>query len=148
MTPMTTLTLRKRKVPKTATFNKRRFHGIEAGYRSGLEEATAANLASRGIGAEYEKHKIKYTVPEREATYTPDFVLPNKIIIETKGRFTAADRKKHLLIQKQRPELDIRFLFQRSASRLSKKSKTTYADWCRQHGFIFADKVVPDEWLL
>ena len=36
--------------------------------------------------------------------YTPDFVLPNGIIIETKGRFTVADRRKHLLIKKQHPK--------------------------------------------
>lgn len=127
--------------------SERRYHGIRAGYRSGLEESTAENLAERGVSAEYEKKKIKYEVPPRTATYTPDFVLPNDVIIETKGRFTTADRKKHLLIQEQHPELDIRFLFQRSKSRLSKASKTTYADWCQRHGFRYADKTVPDEWL-
>lgn len=130
-----------------ARTSKHRYHGIEAGYRSGLEEVTAADLEQRGIAADYEKEKIKYVIPEREATYTPDFKLPNGIIVETKGRFTAEDRKKHLLIQKQHPEYDIRFLFQRSKSRLSKTSKTTYADWCRKHGFQFADKTIPEEWL-
>ena len=36
----------------------------------------------------------------RSITYTPDFVLPNGVIIETKGRFVAADRRKHLEIKK------------------------------------------------
>lgn len=132
-------------MPKTSS--KHRYHGIEAGYRSGLEESTADDLKRRGVEADYEKYKIKYAIPAREATYTPDFKLPNGVIVETKGRFTAADRKKHLLVQAQHPEIDIRFLFQRSASRLSKTSKTTYADWCRKHGFRFADKVIPEEWL-
>ena len=58
-------------------------------------------------------------------TYTPDFELPNGIIIESKGRFVAADRKKHLLVQKQHPELDIRFVFSNSKAKISKGSKTT-----------------------
>ena len=41
-------------------------------------------------------------------------MLYNGIIIETKGRFTAADRRKHLLVRKQHPHLDIRFVFENS----------------------------------
>jgi len=79
--------------------------------------------------------------------YTPDFLLPNGIIIETKGRFTPADRMKHLAIQKQHPNLDIRFVFSNSKSKLRKGAKTTYADWCDKNGFLYADKDVPQEWL-
>ena len=43
--------------------------------------------------------------------YIPDFVLDNGIIIETKGLFTSEDRRKHIEVQKQHPELDIRFVF-------------------------------------
>jgi hypothetical protein len=80
-------------------------------------------------------------------TYTPDFLLPNGIIIETKGMFTVADRRKHTLIKKQHPELDIRFVFENSKRRISKASKTTYAAWCEKHGFLYADKLVPDAWI-
>ncbi len=131
----------------TRPTSNRRCHGIAAGYRSGLEEKVAENLKERGIDAEYEKVKIKYTKPSKPATYTPDFVLPSGIIIETKGRFITADRQKHVLIKEQHPELDVRFLFQNSRARISKASKTTYADWCRKNGFQFADKVIPEEWL-
>ena len=68
--------------------------------------------------------------------------------VETKGRFLTADRKKHLLIKAQYPELDIRFLFQNSNARISKSSKTTYADWCNKYGFKFADKTIPSDWLI
>lgn len=125
----------------------RRFHGIENGYRSGLEEKIADYLKTKGVNAKYEEVKIRYVKPSKASTYTPDFVLPNGVIIETKGRFMTADRQKHLLIKDQHPELDIRFLFQNSNAKISKKSKTSYADWCRKHGFIFADKVIPDSWL-
>jgi len=80
-------------------------------------------------------------------TYTPDFLLPNGIIVETKGRFTAEDRKKHLEIQKQHPTLDIRFVFTNSRAKIRKGSKTSYADWCSKNGFLYADKDVPQEWL-
>jgi hypothetical protein len=130
----------------TAT-SRNRFHGIQAGYRSGLEEKVAEDLKRRGIAARYEEVRIKYTKPSRAATYTPDFVLPNGIIIETKGRFVTADRQKHVLVKEQHPGLDIRFLFQNSRARISKASKTTYAEWCRKNGFLFADKAIPEEWL-
>ena len=117
------------------------------GFRSGLEVKVAEQLKKSGVEAEYETTKIKYVVPESVHTYTPDFVLPNGIIVETKGRFVMADRKKHLLIQKQHPDKDIRFVFTNSNNKISKGSKTSYADWCRKNNFKFSDKEVPDEWL-
>jgi len=120
---------------------------VKNGYRSGLEEVVDGALKQRNIDGEYEKHKIKYTVPATDHTYTPDFRLPNGIFIETKGRFVVEDRKKHVLIRKQHPELDIRFVFQNSKNKIRKGSPTTYADWCVKHGFIYADKTIPQEWL-
>ena len=96
---------------------------------------------------EYETTKIKYVVPESLHTYTADFKLPNGIIVETKGRFVVADRKKHLLIQQQYPNLDIRFVFSNSKTKISKGSKTSYADWCIKNNFKYADKEIPQEWL-
>lgn len=120
---------------------------LPSGYRSGLEKRNADHLDERGIRYEYETVKIKYTVPEREATYTPDFMLlDNGIICETKGVFDAADRQKHLLIKKQRPDLDIRLVFQRANAPLYKGSPTTYAAWADKHGFIWAEKLIPPEW--
>lgn len=121
--------------------------GIKEGYRSGLEEKIAEQLASLGIKVEYETTKINYVKPQRNAKYTPDFILPNGIIIESKGRFVTADRQKHLLIKEQHPNLDIRFVFSNSKSRISKTSPTTYAMWCRKYGFNYADKEIPKEWL-
>lgn len=120
---------------------------VKNGYRSGLEEAIDSTLKERNVDGEYEKHKIKYTIPATEHTYTPDFRLPNGIFVETKGRFVTEDRKKHVLIKKQHPELDIRFVFQNSKNKIRKGSPTTYADWCNKHGFIYADKNIPQEWL-
>lgn len=82
----------------------------------------------------YEALKIEWE-DLRYRTYTPDFLLDNGIIIETKGFFDAEDRRKHIEINKQHPELDIRFVFTSTYSRIYKGSKTTYGDWCTQQGF-------------
>jgi len=120
--------------------------GIKYGYRSGLESKVSAQLNEAGVSFEYETFKIEYQVNETRK-YTPDFRLPNGIIVETKGRFISDDRKKHLLVQQQHPDLDIRFVFSNSKAKLNKGAKSTYADWCIKHGFLYADKTIPEEWL-
>ena len=67
--------------------------------------------------------------------------------IESKGRFLTADKQKHILLRKQYPELDLRFVFSNSKTRISKKSRTTYAMWCQKHGFKYADKFIPENWI-
>jgi len=119
---------------------------LEAGYRSGLELRIAKQLQKRKVRYEYEKKKIKWKLVE-DKVYTPDFVLPNGIIIEGKGRFTASDRKKHLNVKEQHPDLDIRFVFSNSNNKILKGSKTTYAMWCEKNGFLYADNEIPEEWL-
>jgi len=124
-------------------------NGIKHGYRSGLEETIQHQFEDLGLDGEYEQHKISFTEPAKKRKYTPDFWIrgDNKtIIIETKGRFTTEDRKKHEIIKKEHPELDIRFVFQYSKGKIRKGSKTTYADWCDKKGFIYADKTIPLEW--
>jgi len=115
-------------------------------YRSGLERSVAKELADLGVAFGYEDQKVEYEVSEVRK-YTPDFNLPNGIIIETKGRFTTYDRKKHLLIQKQHPDLDIRFVFSNPNSKLYKGSKSTYASWCEKNGFMYAKRSIPKEWI-
>ena len=115
-------------------------------FRSGLESRTAAYLKKRRVNFEYEQTKIPYVVNETRK-YCPDFKLPNGIYIETKGRFTASDRKKHLLIKKQHPNLDIRFVFSNPRAKIRKGSKTSYADWCDKHGFLYAQETIPPEWI-
>lgn len=133
---------------RTKTASSKRKVGYLYGFRSGLEEKVAEQLIDADVPFEYEKTVIKYSKPSTQHRYTPDFVLPNGIVIETKGRFMADDRKKHLLVKEQHPELDIRFVFTNSNSRISKTSSTTYADWCKKNGFKYADRFVPDAWLL
>ena len=54
------------------------------GYRSGLEHKVSLYLDERNINYEYECMKIEWE-DLAYRTYTPDFVLDNGIIIETKG---------------------------------------------------------------
>jgi hypothetical protein len=117
------------------------------GHRSGLEDKVSDELKSKGIDGEYEKHQIQYTKPATNHTYKPDFRLPNGIFVETKGRFTLEDRKKHLLIKQQKPDLDIRFVFQNPNAKLTKKSKTTYGMWADKNGFKWSNKDIPQEWI-
>jgi len=121
--------------------------GRVEGYRSGLEEAIAVQIAQHGFPVQYEMFPLKYMVPERLARYTPDFVLHNGIVIETKGRFVTADRTKHRLIREQFPDLDIRFVFSNPNTKIGKKSSTTYGMWCERLGIPYAAKTIPSEWL-
>ena len=129
-----------------AATSERRRHAIKNGYRSGLEDDISEQLKGLDVPFKYEELKIKYQVNEVR-TYTPDFELFNGIIIESKGRFVSADRKKHLKVKEQYPKLDIRFVFSNSKGKINKGSKTTYAMWCDKYGFKYADKEVPDKWL-
>lgn len=119
------------------------------GFRSKLEMQVNQQLVDAGLSFSYEgpMNVIRYTHPVTNHRYLADFLLGNGIIIETKGIFDAQDRKKHLYIQDQYPILDIRFVFMNSNNRLSKSSKTTYAAWAEAHGFLWADKLIPDAWL-
>lgn len=120
---------------------------LKHGVRSGLEERVCEQLNALGVDYGYESMKIKYIRPASEHVYTPDIVLPNGIIVETKGRFLMADRQKHILVRKHNPTLDIRFVFSNSNARISKTSRTTYAAWCVKNNFKYADKEIPQEWL-
>ena len=73
--------------------NKKRFSAaaLKAGYRSGFEDDTAKYLKEKGINFTYEKERIEW-LDVRTRNYTPDFILENGIVIETKGRFVSTDR--------------------------------------------------------
>lgn len=117
------------------------------GFRSGLEMEIDESLKAAGVDGEYEQHVITYSKPETHHKYHPDFRLPNGIFVETKGRLLLDDKKKHLLIKQQHPELDIRFVFQNANAKFNKKSKTTYAMWAEKNGFKWAEKIIPQEWI-
>jgi len=115
-------------------------------FRSGLEKQIGDLLTELGISYEYESTKISYTIPHN---YTPDFVLPNHVILEAKGYWDAEDRRKMKAVKEQNPLLDIRMVFQSPYNKISKKSKTTYAQWCEKHDIPWTTwQEIPMEWLI
>jgi len=118
----------------------------EPKFRSKLEERVATLLEQLGISYEYETEKLSYTI---EHNYTPDFVLPNYVYLETKGYWDAADRRKVLAVKRDNPDVDLRMVFQSPYNTISKKSKTTYAKWCEKHDIPWtAYHEIPLEWLI
>lgn len=126
--------------------NTRRRHNSRR-YRSGLEERVAEYLTHHQKEVRYELLKVQWE-DLRYRTYTPDFQLDNGIFIESKGLFDNEDRRKHLAVRDQHPELDIRFVFSNAQAKLYKGSKTRYSGWCEKHDFKWAHRVIPLDWLL
>lgn len=126
---------------------KARLAAQKNGWRSGLEEAVGAQLKAAGVVPEYETLAVPFRQPEKPRRYTPDFLLPSGVVLETKGRFLSADRAKHLLVKAQHPQLELRFVFSNPNQKIGKKSSTTYALWCERAGFKYAKGLVPEAWL-
>ena len=133
-----------------------------SGKRSGFEERIAQELDDANIKYEYETLQFEYEEPLRKnlaacgecgstnlirtGWYTPDFILANGWIIETKGRFTAQDRRKMLAVKKEHPEYKWAMLFMRD-NKIHKRSTTHYSDWCMENDFDFSIGDLKKEWL-
>lgn len=117
-------------------------------FRSKFEARVAKHLKEKKVKFGYEDQALTYIIPESKHRYTPDFTLPNGVVVEAKGRFTPADRKKMSLVKEQNPDRDIRLIFMVDNT-LSKTSKTTYTDWATKRGFVSCvsrSGEVPKEW--
>ena len=118
----------------------------EPKFRSKLEEKVATLLKELGVSYEYESTQIPYVI---QHNYTPDFLLPNHVYLETKGYWDAADRRKVLAVKRDNPLIDLRMVFQSPYNTISKKSKTTDAQWCDRHDIPWtAYHEIPLEWLI
>ncbi len=135
---------------------KKNFPQLIDRYRSGIEERVSKQLSDMEVYYEYEKHKVKYIVPERASTYLPDFKVGN-VFIEVKGSFSydgprklnsAEERQKLLLVRDQNPGIDIRLVFGDASRPIYSGSPTTMGKWADDHGFLWSDKgVVPSSWV-
>jgi hypothetical protein len=148
--------VRRLRLPRNWKWGKKR----ESGYRSTAEELLADSLKQSGMGFKYESLKLEYEKPVRRgkcsecngkkvvkvATYTPDFILDNGIIIEYKGRFTPSDRTKLIAVVRSNPDVKIRLLFG-SDNKLSKNNEKRYSTWATEHGFDYAIGTPPKRWL-
>ena len=118
----------------------------EPKFRSNLEKNIADLLTGLGVSYQYESEKLSYTI---EHNYTPDFVLPNYLYLEAKGYWDPEDRRKILAVKRCNPDVDIRMVFQSPYNTISKKSKTTYAQWCDKHDIPWTSyKDIPIDWLV
>jgi predicted nuclease of restriction endonuclease-like RecB superfamily len=115
-------------------------------FRSKLEEKVSDLLVELGVKYEYETEKIPYVI---EHNYLPDFILPNGVYLECKGYWEPEDRRKVRAVKLQHPELDLRMVFQAPFNTISKKSKTTYAQYCDRLNIPWASYAnIPIEWLV
>jgi len=115
-------------------------------FRSKLEESVASLLEGLGVSYQYESEKLSYTI---QHYYTPDFILPNYVYLETKGYWSPEDRRKVLAVKRDNPAIDLRMVFQSPYNKISKSSKTTYAKWCDKHEIPWtAYHEIPLEWLI
>lgn len=102
-------------------------------YRNPSEARCGAALGSAYV---YEPFKLSYTL---SCTYLPDFVNEaTKTIVECKGLFDAADRRKMLAVKAQHPGYSICIWFTNPNKTISKTSKTRYRDWCEAAGIEWA----------
>ena len=117
-------------------------------FRSGLEEKVADLMVELGVKYDYESTKVPYQIQHH---YTPDFLLPSGIYLECKRLldWEAEDRRKIKAVKEQHPEIDLRMVFQSPYNKISKKSKTTYAQWCDKHGIPWTSFTnIPIDWLV
>ena len=115
-------------------------------YRSKLEERVGDLLTNLGVTYEYESVKIAYQISHN---YNPDFILPNGVILECKGYWDAEDRRKIKNVTEQNPDMDVRMVFQSPYNTITKKSKTTYAQWCDRYNIPWCTfHEIPIEWLV
>lgn len=115
------------------------------GFKSKLEKDFAGLMFCSGLAFSYEPDRFAFVT---QTHYTPDFKIKKNVYIETKGYFSPSNRSRLLSFREQFPQIQIYLMFQRADNYLDKKSKTTYAQWCDQHGFKWADirKGIPKHW--
>lgn len=112
-------------------------------FKSRFEQEVYNQIIKNNLEALYETNKIPYTISNN---YIPDFILPNGIIIECKGYFDIRAQVKMRAVKRDNPQLDIRFVFMNSRTKVRKGSKSTYADWCERYDFPYADGMIPLKW--
>ena len=111
-----------------------------------MERDIANLLTELGVIFEYETHKLAYQIQHH---YKPDFILANGVILESKGYWEPEDRRKIKAVTEQNPDLDIRMVFQNPNNTISRKSKTTYGQWCDKHDIPWCSyTTIPIDWLV
>jgi hypothetical protein len=124
-------------------YNRRRQAHKDREHRSRLEEEVEQALESMGYTPSYEAERFNYVLHRK---YTPDFKV-GQVLIEVKGWWPPAERSKFLSVIVCNPGLPIFVALQRPYLTLSKKSKTTYAEWCSRHGIAWCPIPIPPDFM-
>ena len=132
------------------------FHTPAKIKRSKYEDTLTANLDKNSKEYHYEEFFLEYTSKHK---YTPDFVLPNGIIVEAKGcegfkkgefyigSLDSEARGKMLKVKRQYPELDIRFVFPKDFKFKNLKTTKRASQWCKKNGFKYhIGNTIPESW--
>lgn len=128
--------------------------------RSKFEMKLAVELDRLGVNYEYEKWQYEFftkvssgvcndclgTHVAQRRWYTPDFFLPNGIVIEAKGNLTASNRTILKAVRDAHDSLDLRLVFM-ADNKINRNSVTRYSDWAEQFGFKYAVGEIPEEWI-
>jgi hypothetical protein len=134
-------------------------------YRSNYEDDIAHWLEENDIEFTYETYSYEYEGSVRKnrsrcgecgskdlvfnGWYTPDFFVGDSIIVEAKGRFTAADRSKIKAVRATVPELKDKVVMMFMLdNRLNKRAKMRYSEWCEREGIDYVvGTELKKEWL-
>jgi hypothetical protein len=109
--------------------------------RSGFERDQAARLIANGVIFNYEAESFEYLAKVHR--YTPDFYFPfSDIYVETKGRFTSADRTKMKAVIEQ-CDIDLRMVFMSDGKATP---KMRYSEWCALNNIKYAIGAIPLNW--
>ena len=105
------------------------------GLRSYEERVVQEALAGTGLPFQYESTKLPYVL---RRNYTPDFSVDGVAVhIEVKGWWPPEDRAKLKAVRLGNPNDVILVILVRPQTKISKTSKTTYAQWCEQWGILW-----------
>ena len=119
------------------------------------EVVFAQTCDSLNIPWQYEPESFEWVPPL--AMYTPDFKIEcedgSYFWIEYKGYLRDKEKTKMREIRKQRPDLNIRFVFEDAlkpvagARKRKDGTKQSHAEWAIKNGYRWANKFIPMEWL-
>jgi len=146
------------KIGSKPTSSTKKFQGLKTKNgkttKNPFETSTYVKLSEK-VTTEYESTRLPYTT---EHVYVPDFIVrptgKESFIVETKGNgrsWTPQVRAKMLAVKRQHPDLDVRFLFYSDGQFGSKRkdgSRQSQSEWATKHGFQYAIRDVPEDWLI
>ena len=108
-------------------------------FKSKFEAIVWKELRKHYKSCKYEPDKHEYIQPVIHRKYIPDFKMANNVYIEAKGKLDLATRQKMVWFKQSNPHITIIFLFMNASNKITKRSKTTYAEWAEKNDFLWLD---------